>query len=403
MNRTEILELARSASEGDRQALARFRKLALAAGFVGHHGGWIYGSRADGARPVCQGWAALASKARAAGPVLDKLVGTEEATVPPVELDRSAAGTLPCVVTAGPGSRTTHKHLLATGPECNSAWTPPLAAVAEGIAAQGELPGMWDAADLYGGEADMEDAQKDLGAGPYAIEVLTPVSGVARVAVLAGEDKRVQVFHGDTALQDAVSAMIQYNAGTATPPEPVEPRVHPGDVVTIHRGLRRYEVLRVELDSFQNGERCDYARVVPCAPEDDRDAQWVAMDLLHVVEPVATLSVVEVNGFMVTEELVDLGHHTVTETEAKRVALIPDPAMGGAKTRLVLVDPRFPRGAMPGAEETAERPVMYPGDSVILHRPSGNTVARWMPGLDPTEASNVLQDVTWVSRTHATS
>lgn len=59
---------------------------------------------------------------------------------------------------------------------------------------------------------------------------------------------------------------------------PAVPRCAVGDVVTIHRGDRLYEVLQADFPLLQ-------ARVAPCDPEDHRDPQWVSQDLLHVRAP----------------------------------------------------------------------------------------------------------------------
>jgi hypothetical protein len=369
MDRKDFLELAGRASQGNRAALARFRDLALAARFVGGPGGWIRLGDQPGARNVCQGWAALAKRASQSGWVLTHFVD---------------AGII------------SGRDLVEVAAErTGTAGVAHLAAVADAVAAQGDLPGMWEDSDLHGGEADTEDAMKDLGAGLYALEVLKPVSGVARVAVLR-DDQRVQVFHGDTALMDATSAMIRYNAGTDSPPEPVEPSVHPGDVVTIHRGVRRYMVGQVQLDSFQNGERCDYARVTPCAPEDDREPQWVAMDLLHVVKPAGRLTTTVRNGILVTEELVELYHHTAGLVATKRVALVQDPSVGAAGMTALLVDPRFPEGTPVHRNASAEIPTLFPGDAVVVERPSGNALYRWLP--DMADADAVLVNMTYADR-----
>lgn len=386
MDRTEILNLATSASEGNRKALTRFKEVALAAGFVGGAGGWI---SHHGGRNVVQGWAGLASRAKSAGWVLETLV----TTVIQAELDRTEPATFPAVESVAPDARTSvsvPQDLVELAAERTGGGAS-LAAVAEAIADQGELPGMWHASDLFGGEADM-------GGPAYGLEVLKPLSGVARVAVtdLGNGDRRVQVFHGDNALQDATSAMIKYNQGTEAPPEPVEPKVHPGDVVTIHRGHRRYQVLRVELDSFMNGERCDYARLSPCDPYAEKDPGWVSMDLLHVVEPVARLTAVVVHGILVTDELVALGAFSATETEPRRIALIQDPAAGAAGLTALLVDPRFPKGSMPEAKEAVEIPVIYPGDAVVIERPSGNALYRWYP--DAGDQDALLANVTYLDR-----
>jgi hypothetical protein len=58
-------------------------------------------------------------------------------------------------------------------------------------------------------------------------------------------------------------------------------------VVTIHRGVRRFEVLRLELDAFASGERLDMAQVSLIGePPEGQEVpdQWINVDMLHVVE-----------------------------------------------------------------------------------------------------------------------
>lgn len=82
---------------------------------------------------------------------------------------------------------------------------------------------------------------------------------------------------------------------------PLDPslKCQPRDVVTIHRGTRLYRVARVVKDHGRNnltGELVDHtmAQVAPVDPEDERDAQWVHLDLLHVRRPVARVTTEEV-------------------------------------------------------------------------------------------------------------
>ena len=456
MNRTEMLSLAAGAAEGNRAALARFKEVAQAAGFVGGRGGWIRLNGLAGAI-ACQGWQALASRAKGSGWVLERLLEAEadrEVQEAEMEAEREAQegtweGAYPygiirlagktgaanpepgwmsqCRAPRCPGHWRTG---LGTDVEAREAYLThvaesPACASLDRYAARTDATGRHGfavvedrvagdnaevftgpdasqkakarAAELNAGRdlVEVEDAEKDLGAGLYALEVLEPVAGVARVAVLR-DDQRVQVFHGDTALMDATSAMIKYNAGTDSPPEMVEPKIHPGDVVTIHQGTRRYMVSRVELDSFKNGERCDYARVTPCAPEDDREPQWVAMDLLHLVEPVARLTTSVRNGILVTEDLVELNHHVAGSMEVRRVALVQDPAAGGAGMTALLVDPRFPEGTPVHHNASAEIPALFPGDAVVVERPSGNALYRWLP--DMADADAVLVNMTYADR-----
>lgn len=87
-------------------------------------------------------------------------------------------------------------------------------------------------------------------------------------------------FMGEDALMDATSWCGRLNRGEIPGPS----RVQEHDLVVIHTGSRRYEVLRVELDSFRDGERCDYALLAPVEHDDLRDPFWQACDLLHVIE-----------------------------------------------------------------------------------------------------------------------
>lgn len=104
-------------------------------------------------------------------------------------------------------------------------------------------------------------------------------------------------------LSDLAAALAEEDLEHLEPEEVRAPKAKdlrcvPGDVVTIHRGTRLYEVLRVEEDFSRNnltGDVADQtmARVAPCDPEDLRDPQWVHVDLLHVQGPVARLQTVE--------------------------------------------------------------------------------------------------------------
>lgn len=49
------------------------------------------------------------------------------------EPEAEKPGTLPCMVVVGAGSRSTHAHLLATGPECNDAWPTTAGAAAKPV------------------------------------------------------------------------------------------------------------------------------------------------------------------------------------------------------------------------------------------------------------------------------
>lgn len=80
------------------------------------------------------------------------------------------------------------------------------------------------------------------------------------------------------ALESATRHAGQLNRGEI--PRPT--RVKEGDLVTIHTGTKRYEVIRVELDSMRSGERLDFALLEPV--DDDRAPFWQACDLLHVQE-----------------------------------------------------------------------------------------------------------------------
>lgn len=98
---------------------------------------------------------------------------------------------------------------------------------------------------------------------------------------------------------------------------PESPRLAAGDVVRIHRGIRLYKVLEVELDSFRDaidlvGEPADLsmAKVIPCDPHSLQAPHWVSMDLLHRVPPVAR----------VTIEAMDPGAHKVLSANWVAVA-----------------------------------------------------------------------------------
>jgi hypothetical protein len=90
----------------------------------------------------------------------------------------------------------------------------------------------------------------------------------------------VQWFTGDDALMDATSWAGRCNRGEVPAPS----RIQEGDLVVIHTGTKRYEVVRVELDSMRSGERLDFALLDPVDSMDPRTPFWQSCDLLHVVE-----------------------------------------------------------------------------------------------------------------------
>jgi hypothetical protein len=122
--------------------------------------------------------------------------------------------------------------------------------------------------------------------------------------VLAARDHEVraavqQVARGylDSGYRLALTSTEMAEQGESVPPWPLspswatqglsealadKPRCKVGDVVRIHQGTRLYEVLEIaEVEFLAPAE--DMARVVPCDPTDERDAQWVNLDLLHVM------------------------------------------------------------------------------------------------------------------------
>lgn len=123
--------------------------------------------------------------------------------------------------------------------------------------------------------------------------VLGDVASCARCQVVTAVPAQRQPVEdlADAALAQAVDPDV-LELGDLSREEPADPRCVPGDVVRIHRGTRLYEVLRVQEDSSTDrltGTVLDQsmARVAPCDPEDDREPQWIHVDLLHVVPPVA--------------------------------------------------------------------------------------------------------------------
>lgn len=58
MIHAELIQLARSARHGNTAAIREVRKVALAAGYVGRAGGWIY---SPGGNSVAHGWQQFAS------------------------------------------------------------------------------------------------------------------------------------------------------------------------------------------------------------------------------------------------------------------------------------------------------------------------------------------------------
>lgn len=187
-----------------------------------------------------------------------------------------------------------------------------------------DLPGMWDQADLAGGETDQDEvrvamAQKlltsdhssaqdvqdraaillapvdpsedctDLGCCTEVqdLEVTTAEDSErvafaaanpdARITGTTGGAWEVQCVGGPTCStwwtgpleteSEARAAYVAHREGR---------HVRAGDMVTIHRGAEFREVLEVA-DGL--------ARVVPVSQEDPRDPWWVSLDLVHLVKP----------------------------------------------------------------------------------------------------------------------
>ena len=89
---------------------------------------------------------------------------------------------------------------------------------------------------------------------------------------------QMAAFTGPDALMDGVSRAGRLNRGEIPGPS----RVQEGDLVVIHKGTARWEVIRVELDSMRSGERLDFALLE--AVDGPERVIWQACDILHVVE-----------------------------------------------------------------------------------------------------------------------
>lgn len=90
-----------------------------------------------------------------------------------------------------------------------------------------------------------------------------------------------------------------------TKPKPMvrepERRVHAGDVVRIHRGVKLFRVIKVTPEPAEMAQ----ALLVSLEPEDrDAVARWEAEDLLHVVPPVAHVRTLPI-GRSAVETLAD--------------------------------------------------------------------------------------------------
>jgi hypothetical protein len=109
-------------------------------------------------------------------------------------------------------------------------------------------------------------------------------------------------------------------------PAPADPPAVTMDVVTIHRGDRLYEVVRLDGMSHLDGQ----AQVAPCDPEDHRAPFWVGLDLLHVRAPL---------GSYQTEEI------TERVRQAREPFSLPDGRL--VVIRTILVDSaRVPRATL---------------------------------------------------------
>ena len=110
----------------------------------------------------------------------------------------------------------------------------------------------------------------------YAVDVKP--NGWVFVTDTQDGDAHVASFQGAEALMDGVSRAGRLNRGEIPGPS----RIGEGDIVVIHKGERRWEVIRVELDSMRSGERLDFALLE--AVDGPERVVWQACDILHVVE-----------------------------------------------------------------------------------------------------------------------
>lgn len=320
MTRQEVRQMAERAAQGERKALEELKTLAKAAHFIGKPGGWIY--REGYSAPVCQGWAALAMKVALGGPtgwVLDRIMTALEFPEPEV----TAKDALAAIGGCWAGGALTGKALKAYA---DGDYRLALAITVDQKALQ-EKGGQ----DALHPEHQTRVAQAETLA-EVAQEVLDLVEEgqtpeLAQALVLEPrQETRVQLMNrprpehftdlgpgvavapmgtpepGPEDLSDLAQALADEDLEHLEPeevraPKPRDLRCEAGDVVTIHRGDRLYEVLQVEEDLARDrvtGEATDLtmARVAPCDPEDHRDPQWIHVDLLHVRTPVARVHTV---------------------------------------------------------------------------------------------------------------
>lgn len=179
------------------------------------------------------------------------------------------------------------------------------ARVAEAKLAQAELT------DYQAAVAELDAGQRSsLAAGePVAVvdqaqadRVVDAILAAGNVAVLAGgADVPTTAQAIDPAeLEDPARVERVSESLVAIVREP-EARVKAGDVVRIHRGVRLYEVVQVEVDLARDAtdpestwEETAMARLVPVDPENEHVPGWTNVDLLHVVPPVARLTTVRI-------------------------------------------------------------------------------------------------------------
>lgn len=248
----ELQTLAQDVAKVDRgSARTRFVAIARDAGFAGGRGGWVQSSVLGG-RPV-RGWSSLA--ARVAG---DRVL---------------AAGILKVAQKA------------AETPETPTPTETTPAPVSSASVA-------------HKGPADMSDAIRHAAralANGYGA-VITGGQGRS-VTVEAIEPGELDALEAP-ALAERMSESLIGRVGEMERP------IATGDVVTIHRGTRLYEVATIERDKARNRlnpaaewEDVSMARVFPCDPEDESDPGWVFLDMLHRVPPVAEVHMKSVGMF----------------------------------------------------------------------------------------------------------
>lgn len=113
--------------------------------------------------------------------------------------------------------------------------------------------------------------------------------------VVTDQDQAMRVVDAIRGFRGDLGHAALEVSGTSAVLDPPRVRCEPGDVVRIHRGTQLWEVVQVAreaaLDTATGAlEDMSQARLVPADPASQRDPQWVSVDLLHVVPPVARVS-----------------------------------------------------------------------------------------------------------------